>query len=40
MTARSLLLVPVSAVVVLVGTWLTGGVLTNDFRTSMALTTV
>ena len=40
MTARSLLLAPVSAVVVLAGIWLTGGVLTNDFRTSMALTTV
>ncbi len=40
MTARSLLLVPVSVVVVLAGTWLTGGVLTNDFRTSMVLMTV
>jgi len=40
MTARSLLLAPVSAIVVLAGIWLTGGVLTNDFRTSMALTTV
>jgi hypothetical protein len=39
MTARSLLLAPVSAVVVLAGIWLAGGVLTNDFRTSMALTT-
>jgi hypothetical protein len=39
MTARSLLLAPVSAVVVLAGIWLTGGVLTNDFRASMALTT-
>ena len=40
MTARSLLFAPVSAAVVLAGIWVTGGVLTNDFRTSMALTTV
>ncbi|HLF68432.1 MAG TPA: DM13 domain-containing protein [Gaiellaceae bacterium] len=32
------LLAPVSAAVVLAGIWLTGGVLTDDFRLSMALT--
>ncbi|MEO5575934.1 MAG: DM13 domain-containing protein [Gaiellaceae bacterium] len=40
MTARSLLLAPVSAAVVLVGIWLAGGVLTDSFRASMALTTL
>jgi uncharacterized membrane protein YqjE len=34
------LLAPVSAGVVLAGVWLTGGLLTDDFRASMALTTV
>ena len=31
-------LAPVSAAVVLLGIWVTGGLLTNDFRVSMALT--
>jgi hypothetical protein len=31
-------LAPVSALVVLLGIWVTGGVITNDFRASMALT--
>ena len=35
---RALLLAPVSAAVVLAGIWLTGGVITDDFRVSMALT--
>lgn len=35
---RSLLSIPVVAVVVLVGVWVAGGVVSNDFRTSMALT--
>ena len=34
------LLAPLSAAIVLAGLWLTGGVLTDDFRVSMALTTV
>jgi uncharacterized membrane protein YqjE len=34
------LLAPVTAGVVLAGIWLTGGVLTDDFRLSMALTTL
>jgi hypothetical protein len=34
------LLAPVSAAVVLVGIWLTGGVITDEYRVSMALTTV
>ena len=33
-----LLLAPVSAAVVLLGIWVTGALITNDFRTSMALT--
>lgn len=33
-----LALAPISVVVVLAGIWLTGGVITNDFRLSMALT--
>ena len=33
-----LLLAPVSAAVVLLGIWITGALITNDFRTSMALT--
>ncbi|MGH3066848.1 MAG: DM13 domain-containing protein [Gaiellaceae bacterium] len=33
-----LLLAPVSAAVVLLGIWVTGALVTNDFRTSMALT--
>lgn len=41
-TASSLwlrfLLAPLSAAVVLLGIWVTGGVVTNDFRASMALT--
>lgn len=37
---RSLLLAPLSALVVLAGIWLAGGVLTDDFRASMALTTL
>jgi len=35
-----LLIVPVVAVVVLAGVWVSGGVISNDFRTSMALTAV
>jgi hypothetical protein len=35
---RSLLSIPVVAVVVLFGVWIAGGVVSNDFRTSMALT--
>ena len=35
---RVLLLAPASAAVVLAGLWLTGGVLSDDFRVSMALT--
>lgn len=34
------LLAPVSAAIVLAGIWLTGGVLTDDYRASMALTTL
>jgi Electron transfer DM13 len=33
-----LLAIPFVAAIVVAGVWLTGGVLTNDFRTSMALT--
>ncbi|MHB1242863.1 MAG: DM13 domain-containing protein [Gaiellaceae bacterium] len=35
---RALLLAPVTAAAVLVGLWLTGGVLSDDFRVSMGLT--
>jgi len=35
-----LALAPVSAAVVLLGIWVTGALVTNDFRTSMALTAV
>jgi len=35
-----LLIVPVVAVTVLAGVWLSGGVISDDFRTSMALTAV
>jgi hypothetical protein len=35
-----LLVVPVVAVTVLAGVWVSGGVISNDFRTSMALTAV
>jgi len=35
-----LLIVPVVAVTVLAGVWVSGGVISNDFRTSMALTAV
>ena len=35
---RSLLAVPVVAVVFLFGVWVAGGVVSNDFKTSMALT--
>ena len=35
-----LLLAPTSAVIVLAGLWLTGGVISDDFRISMALTAV
>jgi hypothetical protein len=36
----SLLAIPVVAVVVLAGVWVAGGVISDDFRTSMALTAV
>lgn len=35
---RALLLAPASAAIVLAGLWLTGGVISDDFRVSMALT--
>src|SRR5215207_10325938 len=35
---RSLLAIPAVAAVVLLGVWLAGGVVSNDFKTSMALT--
>ena len=35
---RSLLAIPTVAVVFLVGVWVAGGVISNDFKTSMALT--
>jgi hypothetical protein len=35
---RSLLSIPVVAAVLILGVWVAGGVISNDFRTSMALT--
>jgi hypothetical protein len=35
-----LLMIPVVAVIVLAGVWVSGGVISDDFRTSMALTAV
>lgn len=35
-----LLIIPVVAVIVLAGVWVSGGVISDDFRTSMALTAV
>ena len=40
MLARRLALVPVTAVIVLAGMWVAGGLLTNDFRLAMLLTTL
>jgi hypothetical protein len=37
---RSLLAIPAVAVVFLFGVWVAGGVVSNDFKTSMALTAV
>jgi hypothetical protein len=33
-------MIPVVAVIVLAGVWVSGGVISDDFRTSMALTAV
>jgi Electron transfer DM13 len=38
--AAQLLAAPVTAVVVVLGVWITGGVISNDFRLSIALTTI